>query len=369
MTRTTVSLENGNNEVLADKEATMTEQVGIRSKGRIEYIDIAKGIGILAIVIGHMGFSELPGSQYIVPLFFQFHVPIFFLIAGYFLSQKQNVLTFIASKARRMLLPYLFCCVVIALILLLYLSLFGSTQPPSIYPNISSFLFAAIYGSGGGGNPSPPGIIHIGAIWFLQALFVALVEVRVLIALKKWAFIPIVIFAVASSLSSRYFWLPFNIQSGLCGGLYVYVGYIAKKYDALLRTPSPVFIMILVVFCILGVKNNIWVDLCGASFGTAYLGLPLSISTSYLVIRLSSWIRYSIPSLASILVFFGKNSLVVLCFHLILLDVGIIHLTSLAPLIPGYDLPCMLDLALTILISICGAQLVGRIPLLRVVFR
>ena len=50
----------------------------INAQSRIEYFDIAKGMGILSIILGHMG---VEGVDRIV---FTFHVPLFFLISGYF---------------------------------------------------------------------------------------------------------------------------------------------------------------------------------------------------------------------------------------------------------------------------------------------
>ena len=53
-------------------------------KKRLAYMDIAKGIGILAVIAGHMGNSAVN------KLVFSFHMPLFFVIIGYFLPQKQN---------------------------------------------------------------------------------------------------------------------------------------------------------------------------------------------------------------------------------------------------------------------------------------
>jgi len=51
-------------------------------KKRILYFDIAKGIAILAVIIGHLG-----GLPDILGRFiFSFHMPLFFLISGYFMK-------------------------------------------------------------------------------------------------------------------------------------------------------------------------------------------------------------------------------------------------------------------------------------------
>ena len=49
---------------------------------RLPYMDVAKGMGILCVIIGHMG------NETINRIIFSFHMPLFFLISGYFLSNR-----------------------------------------------------------------------------------------------------------------------------------------------------------------------------------------------------------------------------------------------------------------------------------------
>lgn len=41
-------------------------------KRRLEYVDVAKGIGIICIILGHLGLASVN------KVVFTFHVPIFF---------------------------------------------------------------------------------------------------------------------------------------------------------------------------------------------------------------------------------------------------------------------------------------------------
>ena len=72
---------------------------------RLDSIDITKGIAIISIIVGHMGFrasSDMSTDNWV----FQYHVPIFFVISGYFLSTKYPVREFVRDKAFRLLVPY-----------------------------------------------------------------------------------------------------------------------------------------------------------------------------------------------------------------------------------------------------------------------
>ena len=51
---------------------------------RIEWLDIAKGIGILLVILGHC----LNINQRSFHLIFTFHMPLFFLLSGYVFKDK-----------------------------------------------------------------------------------------------------------------------------------------------------------------------------------------------------------------------------------------------------------------------------------------
>ena len=50
------------------------------AKGRIEWIDFAKGIAMLCVILGHLG-SDLANR-----VVFGFHLTVFFLLGGYTLK-------------------------------------------------------------------------------------------------------------------------------------------------------------------------------------------------------------------------------------------------------------------------------------------
>ncbi|WP_167595143.1 acyltransferase family protein [Collimonas pratensis] len=75
--------------------------------GRHVFIDNAKAIGIVLIVIGHS--KGLP--DYLVRLIFSFHVPLFFFISGFLLKPEklqQSVHGSVKRTLRTLAVPYLF---------------------------------------------------------------------------------------------------------------------------------------------------------------------------------------------------------------------------------------------------------------------
>lgn len=79
---------------------------------RVAWIDVARGLGMLAIVLGH---SELVqhGTE-AFRLLFSFHVPLFFLLSGLMLSPQRPWLQQVRSRARSLLWPYAVVSVAVA---------------------------------------------------------------------------------------------------------------------------------------------------------------------------------------------------------------------------------------------------------------
>lgn len=69
---------------------------------RLEWLDIAKGITILLMVIGH---SNIPERLHY--LIWVFHMPLFFIASGYSTNwHKYNLATFIKNKNKTLLVPF-----------------------------------------------------------------------------------------------------------------------------------------------------------------------------------------------------------------------------------------------------------------------
>lgn len=70
---------------------------------RITYVDIAKGFGMLLVVIGHSNPPEIM-YRYIA----LFHMPFFFFISGFLYSEKATVKDFVKRKFLHLYIPLVF---------------------------------------------------------------------------------------------------------------------------------------------------------------------------------------------------------------------------------------------------------------------
>ena len=86
-------------------------------KQRIEYVDIAKGLGILLVVWGH-------SSKILFNEIYAFHMPLFFFIAGFFFNSTIPFKTFINKKVQSLIIPYF---IFYTFTLIFYTALLGIT--------------------------------------------------------------------------------------------------------------------------------------------------------------------------------------------------------------------------------------------------
>ena len=67
-------------------------------------IDIAKGLGIVLVVLGHNWIAQ--ENTELFEIIFSFHMPLFFFLAGVFVGDSNNIIDFIIKKTDALLKPY-----------------------------------------------------------------------------------------------------------------------------------------------------------------------------------------------------------------------------------------------------------------------
>jgi fucose 4-O-acetylase-like acetyltransferase len=92
------------------------EEGGSHLPGRIEWVDVAKGVGIILVVFGHslggmVDSGMLNNSRWgplIVRYIYVFHMPLFFFLAGMFVAQSahRTIHDYLANKASVIVYPY-----------------------------------------------------------------------------------------------------------------------------------------------------------------------------------------------------------------------------------------------------------------------
>ena len=180
---------------------------------RVDTFVIMKFFGIMMVIIGHM-------THYFEHVIFSFHMPLFFIIAGYFYHSKGIKESF-AKDVKHLIYPYVLTALAIVLT---YLSC--SVVIENV--DIKYWLIAMVYGSGSVNHSSlllskvPP----IGAIWFLLALFWCKNIYNVVNHYTKKSMIVSFLLSVAAILLDKYLInLPLAILPGIGAVMFYALGF------------------------------------------------------------------------------------------------------------------------------------------------
>ena len=277
---------------------------------RLRSVDIARGIGILAIIVGHFGIPA------IVRVVFTFHIPVFYLITGYFMKEEP-VLLFLRKKAKSLLIPYLITCLTVVLLQ----EIVAAVQGADVTRIIWTWVKAGFYGAGSSYH-LPETFIAIGAIWFLLATFWGSLLMQFVLRrnLVAQIVIVLVLFAFGYLTAHKLIWFPFGIQPGCCSVLYMYVGYLARKHENRIRkvTNKAWPVAFLIWFCF--IYTFISFSLVRCDYGRGIFDIVASLCACYCIFFISERLDRlewkAIDTLADI----GRNSLIILCIHLVEMD-------------------------------------------------
>lgn len=136
--------------------------------GRIDYIDLTKGIAILLVILGHCSYTGFK-NDIIKGMIFSFHMPLFFIVSAitYRSSEDTNEFREKTKKAaKHLLVPIL-----LTVLILILWDLVKDITLLTNYDYWQGQIFSLIYGSGVNANFYGMDIAGLGKSWFLFALF------------------------------------------------------------------------------------------------------------------------------------------------------------------------------------------------------
>lgn len=171
---------------------------------RIQWVDVAKGWGIIFVIYGHVA------NDFLSTWLYTFHVPLFFFLSGLFFNPTKNPTDFCHSKVKGLLLPYVMLGIPIFLI-----NLHFGYDPIEL---LKGYIIQE----------------RASTLWFIAALFMQFVIVYVLyklvsITVIRWG--TVVCFAVAGLLLWRcgIVSLPWNIDVSMVTLPFFCLGHYMQK--------------------------------------------------------------------------------------------------------------------------------------------
>lgn len=274
-------------------------------QNRIAWIDVAKGIGIVFVVLGHLCRYKI-----VLNYIYSFHMPFFFFLSGMILDEKKypSFFPFLKKRTLSLVVPYFFLSA-ISYVLSMAVNYRG-IQEAVFFEPLLGIIRTSDYDNR----------LMNGALWFLPCLFVTEIMFFALVRTlgKRWAALFIVLAGVIGYINAYYIptRIPWGIDIGLAALPFLGAGYYAyQARDYLKSILDNAFLSSLVLFvsfclgAVMGILNGqvlMVIKYYGnffAFYSAAFLGIIFWAIISRKISR--SWI----------LEYLGKNSLLLFGMH------------------------------------------------------
>lgn len=285
---------------------------------RDEILDIAKGIAIILVVIGHIYIGESKYAYYLKTFIYSFHLPLFFLVSGLLFNPDKiiSITDFFKSRFKGLIYPYITFSIFAYVI---WLGFEASKSDGNIHTLFIEPFYFWILGLRGGSN-----YVFTGAYWFLICLF--MVELCFYSVLKYISRSSIFLFFFSFLLAgigyayNRFGFIqpiPFSIDLIPLGLFFFISGFLFKKSGAyfILTAKSTDFKLLIIglssILIMLLCLENGAIDMYSNKLGKVpFLFSITGLLGGILVILVSSFLGGSVT-----LNYLGKASLIVLLVH------------------------------------------------------
>lgn len=322
-------------------------------KQRLRWLDCAKGIGMICVIIGHIGISQFGAILY------AFHLPLFFVLAGYsFYPANISFRSFVLKKTKRMLIPYFSLGgVLVGYYMLRRFLLFGE-RDIGVYWGLIRDLFLQR---------------RFLSIWFIAALFISLLIFYLINRMTGYRFVATVLVSAAAGISGFVYTLNngeplyWNLDIAVEALLFLSMGYAIKgthliEKICLWTTKKRV---IVALFCgavtvVFSMKNYQLTaqqfDFFQGTIGIWYLALVAAISGVMCVMIISTLLK------SKLLEYIGRESMVFLALHQSVFVTGLIEISETFGILNADVLPVrILRLVFVFVITVAGCSAVDML--------
>lgn len=334
-------------------------------------IDIAKGLGIILVVLGHGWFVHEQGELF--RIIFSFHMPLFFLLSGVLINTNKSIRAFALDRADALLKPYF-----VVLILFGLLKTISSKylQQGDVFDH-ANYFFGLMYATGNT-------IVWV-ALWFLPHLFItSLFSFSIIKTMKLNALGSLWLLAAAFGLLLlgvvyiQFFWAPEVLSgpkltgvSGLPGlpwsvdlvpvtAAFFIFGYLLNNKIKAMSFNAVQFIASVLIFSVCHYLYDETMDLNLRVYGDPIISSLQVVSGIFLLFNLALLLdKFDYP--ARLIAYIGSASIFILLFHIFIQGKSFVLLseTGVSPFLGG-----LLSLVLGIFVPILLLKITKMTPML-----
>ncbi len=276
---------------------------------RKSWIDIARGIGILLVMYGHV-----LGSDQTRFFIYSFHLPLFFFLSGMVFKEKhtESFLHFIIKNIKQILIPYFFFA---AVTYVYWLFVLEPAKQHDIFAEIHGIIIA---------NGDFPHLEFNAPLWFLPCFFVTKLLYGIVLRVAKrmeWRYALLAIFGIIGYLSTLYpqhKTLPMSMEIALTTTVFFGLGHLMIQHNIsrIIMQYRPLLISIITLFLtylfafINFTQSGHQIDTRINQFNNIFLFYIGAIAGITSVISLSYAIRTN-----TIIEYIGKKTMILFALH------------------------------------------------------
>lgn len=271
--------------------------------GHIEWVDTAKGIGCILVILGHLLYKS--SYPIINTAIYSFHMPMFFMLSGYvWKNTGTSICRFGKDKFFRIIIPCVICQ-------LLTLAVFWNDIPHNPGYVLKNFLY--IDGLTEWNQPA----------WFFFVYFEIALTERLLKINEKHRFIQIIVctsaFLIGYVLYRNHIFLKFGIERAFVSLGFYYCGSIFKRLNLNFHENVKIhriitFLLSLSVWALFGIFLNGKISMYRFTLDNYWYFVVSAISGSICFCMLCSLIK---GKFRMFLNYIGKNTIFIILTHYI----------------------------------------------------
>lgn len=291
-------------------------------KIRLEWLDIAKGITIILMVMGH---SAIPNE--LARFIFAFHMPLFFIASG-ITTKYPSFLAFFKKKSKGLLFPFIIYSIIV-------LALKAVLIHNSIYEEFTNWLKYGWLGM---------------ALWFVPVLYLSLIVCWCInIISNKWikSGVIVILPIISFFLCYNKIWLPWNIATVPFAAFFIVLGSFMNQYFLYIDKLCQKWYVYVILFVITILISHYWrLDMAWNKCTPIILLTCGAVSGTTLFFCFSKLIEKSSSMITAVLTAIGKETFAILAFS----QITILYINKylIVPFYAKYGMLCIVLLLIVL---------------------
>lgn len=293
-------------------------------KKRVEWVDMAKGVGIIAIVLGH-AIHPLTGSSHALSVIFAslywWHVPLFIIIGGFFIKPIERTWQAFWAFAKKRIFPNVVTYLTVGTLLVFTSHVLHNESWKTSGMNFLRMIYGGAAANG-----------EWSIFWFMTVYVVTVLVVVLLISYVKSIpmqfLITMVMFGIGTAKPHFHFfqfkYMPWSIDAVLLTSVWMLAGYYGYKYYPQLKNKAGYATAGVLIFLACFIKKytiglNFMLYLRQHKIHTPFMAffVPIAICLAIFIIcealSKTDYFRWLLP--------LGQYSLAIMYFHKLVFDI------------------------------------------------